>query len=58
MSTDMLVTPGTEKSNGGTSYPNLGRNAIIKLPRQESTCTGMLYFNPNAAIPSMSSIVP
>lgn len=36
VSTDMLVTPGTEKSKSGTGYPSLRAKGSTKPPRQAS----------------------
>ena len=36
VSTDMLVTPGTEKSKSGTRYPSLRAKGSTKPPRHAS----------------------
>ena len=53
-----LVTPGTVKSKGFNGYPASFINGIKNPPRQASTCTGMSYWRPSSAMPSMSSMLP
>ena len=47
VSADMLVTPGTVKSNGSSGNPAFFIKGTRNPPRQLSTCTGMLYRFPN-----------
>ena len=47
VSADMLVTPGTVKSNGSSENPAFFIKGTRNPPRQLSTCTGMLYRFPN-----------
>ena len=55
-SADIDVTPGKRKSNLGVSViPALSWNATKNPPKQQSTCTGILYFIPSFDNCSISS---
>lgn len=59
VSAEMLVTPGTRKSNSSpTSYPTSFIKAIKNPPRQASTCRGMFFLTAIAAIFRTGSITP
>jgi len=55
-SADIDVTPGKRKSNLGVSViPALSWNTTKNPPKQQSTCTGILYFIPSFDNCSISS---
>lgn len=58
VSAEILVTPGNLKSNDATGNPASGIKHNKNPPRHASTCTGILYFNPNSDIASILSQVP
>src|SRR4029077_12492626 len=57
-STEMLVTPGTEKFQGGTVSPSLAMEVSVPPPMQASTWQLMSRRAASAAISGIGSITP
>src|SRR5690349_10064260 len=54
----MLVTPGTEKSNGGRSAPSRRRYGSVQPPKQASTWQRTPAADAAAAIAGTGSTIP
>ena len=58
MSADIEVTPGSEKSNGGTGYPNRRAHGRMKPPRHASVWKPSPCSRAVSDSASIGSIVP
>ena len=58
VSAEILVTPGTRKSNGWICRSQSSAKATRNPPRQASTCNGIPNSSPSFAISTIGSIRP